>query len=124
MALAAQQALCVREYLTDHNSAQAAIRAGYCEKSTKTIASEHLTKPATAEEIARGKARFRKRLDVTAEKISPGWRRLLLPTWRTSSMAMGCFLWTNGLVSSFLLFKTSGCEFQEAEPQKENVLSH
>jgi len=33
------------EYVKDNNGAQAAIRAGYSEKSARSIASEHLTKP-------------------------------------------------------------------------------
>ena len=72
MALTARQALFVREYLTDHNGTQAAIRAGYSEKTARAIASENLRKPAVAAEIARGRARLRKRLDVTAEKITDG----------------------------------------------------
>ena len=39
-----QQRFC-EEYLIDMNATQAAIRAGYSEKTAKSIASEYLTKP-------------------------------------------------------------------------------
>jgi phage terminase small subunit len=66
MSLTAKQTLFVREYLIDFNGAQAAIRAGYSEKTARTIASENLKKPAIAAEIARGKARLMKRLSREA----------------------------------------------------------
>jgi phage terminase small subunit len=40
-----------KEYLIDLNGAQAAIRAGYSEKTAKEIASENLTKPNIVEYI-------------------------------------------------------------------------
>lgn len=47
---AKQQRFC-DEYLTDLNATQAAIRAGYSEKSARVIANENLTKPYIKEYI-------------------------------------------------------------------------
>lgn len=43
--LTPKQALFVLEYLVDFNATQAAIRAGYSEKTARKIGSENLTKP-------------------------------------------------------------------------------
>jgi phage terminase small subunit len=50
-----QQAFC-EEYLIDLNALQAAIRAGYSEKTAKQIGSENLSKPDVAKYIAELKA--------------------------------------------------------------------
>jgi len=41
----AKQIRFCEEYVKDYNGAKAAIRAGYSEKTARSIASEHLTKP-------------------------------------------------------------------------------
>ena len=46
MALNDRQERFCREYMQDYNATQAAIRAGYSEKTARAIASENLTKPA------------------------------------------------------------------------------
>ena len=51
MALTEKQILFCNEYLIDLNATQAAIRAGYSEKTAKSIASENLTKPDIQEYI-------------------------------------------------------------------------
>lgn len=50
--LTPKQELFCREYLKDLNATQAAIRAGYSEKTARKIGSENLTKPDVAERIA------------------------------------------------------------------------
>jgi phage terminase small subunit len=45
MALTDKQAAFCREYLIDLNGTQAAIRAGYSEKTAKDIAAENLQNP-------------------------------------------------------------------------------
>jgi phage terminase small subunit len=67
MALTARQAMFVQEYLISLNATQAAIRAGYSEKTARAIGSENLKKPAIAAEIANGKAGRRKRLEDRAD---------------------------------------------------------
>jgi phage terminase small subunit len=59
----------VREYLTDLNGTQAAIRAGYSRKGAEVTASKLLTHPKVAAEIARlTKERFKK-LDLNADDL-------------------------------------------------------
>ena len=53
MALTPKQAAFVSEYVIDWNATQAAIRAGYSEKSAGAIGAENLTKPEIQEVIAR-----------------------------------------------------------------------
>ena len=45
MALNDKQEMFCREYLVDLNATQAAIRAGYSDKTARKIGSENLTKP-------------------------------------------------------------------------------
>lgn len=52
MAFTARQLRFVDEYLTDLNATQAAIRAGYSERTAASIGSENLTKPEIAAAIA------------------------------------------------------------------------
>lgn len=51
--LTARQRRFVDEYLVDFNATRAAIRAGYAERSARSIGSENLTKPNIKAEIAR-----------------------------------------------------------------------
>lgn len=51
MSLTDKQQAFIEEYLTDFNATQAALRAGYSEKTARSIGSENLTKPDIAEAI-------------------------------------------------------------------------
>ena len=51
MALTAKQEAFCREYLIDLNGTQAAIRAGYSEKSAPSIGEENLNRPEIMERI-------------------------------------------------------------------------
>ena len=59
----------VGEYLIDLNATQAAIRAGYSEKTARQIASEYLSKPNIQAEIQRRQAKYQSKLEITQEKI-------------------------------------------------------
>ncbi len=65
---AKQEAFC-REYLIDLNAAQAAIRAGYSEKTAKEIGSENLTKPNISTRIARLLKKREERTEVTVDRV-------------------------------------------------------
>lgn len=65
---AKQEAFC-QEYLIDLNAAQAAIRAGYSEKTAAVIGCENLTKPNIAEHIANLKAARSAKTAITAEYV-------------------------------------------------------
>lgn len=71
--LTAKQQAFVNEYLIDLNATQAAIRAGYSEKTANVIAPENLAKPCIASAI---KAALDKRSEIT--QIDAEWvlRRL------------------------------------------------
>ena len=45
MALTDKQEMFCREYLVDLNATQAAIRAGYSDKTARSVGNENLTKP-------------------------------------------------------------------------------
>ncbi|MEM1395906.1 MAG: terminase small subunit [Pseudomonadota bacterium] len=59
----------VEEYVVDLNATQAAVRAGYSEKTARQIASEMLSKPYIQDAIAKGQEALSKRTGVTAEMV-------------------------------------------------------
>jgi phage terminase small subunit len=69
MKLTDKQNLFIQEYLTDLNATQAAIRAGYSEKTAQRIGSENLSKPVIKAEIERLQAETSTKLQVTKESL-------------------------------------------------------
>lgn len=69
MALTAKQERFVEEYLIDLNATQAAIRAGYSEKTARQVGAENLTKPVIADAVARAQARRSEATGITAEWV-------------------------------------------------------
>lgn len=63
-----QVAFC-QEYLIDLNATQAAIRAGYSEKTAQAIGSENLCKPLIAERIAELNAERAAKTETEAEWV-------------------------------------------------------
>lgn len=59
----------VEEYLIDLNATQAAIRAGYSEKTAQQIGSENLLKPVIAAEITTRQAKVSESLEITREWV-------------------------------------------------------
>ena len=59
----------VEEYLVDLNATQAAIRAGYSEKTARQMGSENLTKPVIQEAINRMVAARSKRVQITQDMV-------------------------------------------------------
>jgi phage terminase small subunit len=59
----------VEEYLIDLNATQAAIRAGYSEKTAHVIGSENLRKPAIAAAVARAQADRTERTNITQDYV-------------------------------------------------------
>lgn len=58
-----------KEYLIDLNATQACIRAGYSEKTARSVGCENLTKPNIQKEIQRLKSIREKKIGLTAEKV-------------------------------------------------------
>lgn len=69
MALEPKQQRFCEEYLVDLNATQAAIRAGYSQKTAGAIGHENLTKPEIESEIQRLMTERSKRTDITADKV-------------------------------------------------------
>lgn len=67
--LTPKQALFVREYLVDLNATQAAIRAGYSERTAEKIGSENLYKPEVRAAIDAAKAERSEKTGITAERV-------------------------------------------------------
>lgn len=69
MALTAKQQKFAEEYIVDLNATQAAIRAGYSEKTAKSIGQENLTKPDLQEYIQQLMDERSKRTQITADMV-------------------------------------------------------
>ena len=69
---AKQQAFCESYVANGFNGLQAAISAGYSEKTAKEIASENLTKPNIAEYIFKFKAKDSEKALITTEDVVKG----------------------------------------------------
>lgn len=63
-----QERFC-QEYLIDLNATQAAIRAGYAEKTARNIACENLTKPNIQEYIQKLQEGIKKRNQISVDEI-------------------------------------------------------
>jgi len=63
-----QQLFC-EEYLIDLNATQAAIRAGYSEKTSSEMGYENLNKPQIAQYITYLRAKREKRTEVTSDRV-------------------------------------------------------
>lgn len=64
-----KQAAFVAEYLVDLNATQAAIRAGYSERTAYRIGAELLQKTSVAEAIAAAQAKRAQRVEITADRV-------------------------------------------------------
>ena len=67
--LTAKQSLFVKEYLIDLNATQAAIRAGYAERSAQQIGAENMLKPVVANAIQEAMYERRERLEMTQDDV-------------------------------------------------------
>lgn len=76
MKLNAKQARFVTEYLSDLNATQAAIRAGYSEKTANTIGPRLLVNVGIAQAIAQGKAKQLQTAELSAARVLEELRRL------------------------------------------------
>jgi phage terminase small subunit len=67
--LTAKQQRFVQEYLLDLNGTQAAIRAGYSQKTAYSIANENLNKPEIAEAIQKARSKQAERTQIDADYV-------------------------------------------------------
>ena len=69
IAMTPKQQRFVAEYLIDLNATQAAIRAGYSEKTARFIGAENLTKPNIAAAVAAAVAKRSERTEITQDYV-------------------------------------------------------
>lgn len=69
MALTAKMKIFCEEYIVDLNATQAAIRAGYSEKTAYSVGHENLNKPEIAEYIQKLMQERSKRTEITADRV-------------------------------------------------------
>lgn len=69
MALTDKQRRFVDEYLVDLNATQAAIRAGYSEKTARQVGAENLSKPVVSAAITKAQADRSTRTEITADNV-------------------------------------------------------
>lgn len=67
----------VREYLIDLNATQAAIRAGYSEKTAGSIGEENLRKPEIANAVKEAMGARAERTEITADYVLDGIKKLV-----------------------------------------------
>ena len=67
--LTAKKSLFVQEYLIDVNATQAAIRAGYTERSAQQIGAENMLKPVLANAIQNAMDKRNERLEITQDSV-------------------------------------------------------
>jgi phage terminase small subunit len=66
----------VEEYLVDMNATQAAIRAGYSERTAGSIGHENLTKPEIKEAIEKAQRAIAETLGITVAKVLKEYARI------------------------------------------------
>lgn len=74
--LTAKQQQFVDEYLIDLNATQAAIRAGYSEKTANRIATENLSKPVIADLITKRQQDRSVRTEISQDRVLKEYARL------------------------------------------------
>lgn len=67
--LTAKQSLFVKEYLIDLNATQAAIRAGYSERSAQQMGAENMLKPVVSSAIQKAMNERNERLEITKDSV-------------------------------------------------------
>lgn len=72
MALTAKQELFCKEYMVDLNATQAAIRAGYSEKTSYSIGEENLKKPEIAKYIQKAMNKRSQKVEIDADYVLQG----------------------------------------------------
>ena len=76
MSLTPKQARFVEEYLIDLNATAAAIRAGYSEKTAKSVGHENLTKPDIRAAIAEAMRGRSERTEITQDRVINEYAKL------------------------------------------------
>ena len=119
MALTPKQRRFVEEYAKDCNATQAAIRAGYSEKSAYSIGDENLRKPEVAAAIAERAAKLTEAAEVTSVDVLRGLKTEAERTGEDASHAARVSAW--GHLGKFL---GMAVERSEVNARLEIVVRH
>ena len=76
VALTPKQKRFVDEYLVDLNATAAAKRAGYSERTARSIASENLAKPDIQAEIQKRRSALQDKLEISSERMLQEYARI------------------------------------------------
>ncbi len=74
--LTPKQEMFVKEYLIDLNATQAALRAGYSEKTAYRTGADNLKKPQIQEAIRQAMQKREQRTEITADKVLEEYAKL------------------------------------------------
>ena len=81
----------VQEYLIDLNATQAAIRAGYSEKSARQMGTENLSKPSIQAAISKAQAERAERTGIAADKaLREAWSIATADARELVQVKVGC----------------------------------
>ncbi|KAG3043995.1 hypothetical protein PC121_g22193 [Phytophthora cactorum] len=80
MALTPKQQKFCDEFMIDGNATQAAIRAGYSEKTAYSIGQENLKKPEIAKEIDKRQKKHAEKTGMTVEWVLQQYKDIILST--------------------------------------------
>lgn len=90
-ALSPKESRFVDEYLVDCNATQAALRAGYSEKSVRQIGSENLSKPYIQHAIAKARMEQQQRTLIEADKVlQQAWNIATADAREVVEVKVGC----------------------------------
>lgn len=105
--LTAKEERFVQEYLADLNATQAAIRAGYSQKTARQIGAENLSKPVIQAAIAVAQAERARRTEITADRaLREAWSIATGDARELVQVKVGCCRYCHG--ESFRLQRTVG----------------
>lgn len=91
VSLTALQVRFVEEYLVDLNAKQAAIRAGYSEKTAAVVGCENLTKPNVQAAIAEARTKQQQRTEITADRVlREAWNQVTADARELSELIVVC----------------------------------
>ena len=98
----------VEEYLIDLNATQAAIRAGYSEKTAKSVGHENLTKPDIAKAIQEAQNKRVERTEITQDYVLTNIQKVIERCMQVQQVD-NCLTQTEGgeLAQAFM-FKEQG----------------
>ncbi len=99
--LTAKQCRFVLEYCVDLNATQAAIRAGYSQKTAASIGLENLRKPLIAKYVADELEAQANRTALTAELVIAGLRKEATETGNPASVRVAAWGWLGKHLAMF-----------------------